>query len=343
MRSRFTKLAVPMFAATAFVAAAHAQSSYPCASDAPNPYKLVSNWATTPRPWSHPLAAAVDSKDNLWVFDRCEEGGCSGSKSSPIFELGPDGKAIKNFGAGLFVFPHAIATDKDGNVWAADGDAKNGKGMQVTKLSPDGRVLMTLGKAGQGAGSTALDTFDQPTGVAVASNGDIFVAEGHGPKFGNSRIVKFDKTGKLIKTFGKLGSGDGELKEPHAIVLDRQDRLFVADRNNGRVVIFDKDGKFIAAWKQFGRPSGLWVDQNDILYTVDSQSTNDPKSSNYNGDCKMGIRVGSVKDGKVTAYIPPPPVSDPKLQPPEGIAVDSNGTIYAAAQQQSDVKKYVKN
>jgi sugar lactone lactonase YvrE len=133
------------------------------------------------------------------------------------------------------------------------------------------------------------------------------------------------------------------LKEPHAIVLDRQDRLFVADRNNGRVVIFDKDGKFIAAWKQFGRPSGLWVDQNDMLYTVDSQSTNDPKSSNYNGDCKMGIRVGSVKDGKVTAYIPPPPVSDPKLQPPEGIAVDSNGTIYAAAQQQSDVKKYVKN
>jgi len=119
------------------------------------------------------------------------------------------------------------------------------------------------------------------------------------------------------------------LKEPHAIALDRQDRLFVADRNNARVVIFDKGGKFIAAWKQFGRPSGLWVDQEDILYTVDSQSSNDPKSPNYNGDCKMGIRVGSVKDGKVTAYIPPPPVSDPKLQPPEGITVDSHGAIYA--------------
>ena len=107
--------------------------------------------------------------------------------------------------------------------------------------------------------------------------------------------------------------------------------------------LFDKDGKFIAAWKQFGRPSGLWVDQNDMLYTVDSQSSADPKSQNYNGDCKMGIRIGSTKVGKVTAYIPPPPVSDPKLQPPEGIAVDSHGTIYAAAQQQSDVKKYVKN
>ena len=137
-------------------------------------------------------------------------------------------------------------------------------------------------------------------------------------------------------------------------MLDGQDRLFVADRNNARVVIFDKDGKFIAAWKQFGRPSGLWVDQNDMLYTVDSQSVDDPKSPNYNGDCKMGIRVGSVKDEKVTAYIPPPPVSDPKpriskagdqrvAQPPEGITVDSHGTIYAAAQQQGDVKKYVKN
>jgi hypothetical protein len=149
MRSRFTRLAVPMFTATAFVAVAHAQSSYPCANDAPNPYKLVANWETTPRPWSHPLAAAIDSKDNLWVFDRCEEGGCTGSKNAPIFQLGSDGKTIKNFGAGLFVFPHAIAADKDGNVWAADGDAKDGKGMQVTKLSPDGKVLMTLGKAGK--------------------------------------------------------------------------------------------------------------------------------------------------------------------------------------------------
>src|ERR1700704_6733378 len=156
MRSRLTILAVTMFATTAVVAAARAQSSYPCANDAPNPYKLVANWSTTPRPWSHPLAVTVDSHDNLWAFDRCEEAGCTNSKASPIFEIGPDGKTMKNFGAGLFVFPHGIAADKDGNVWAVDGDAKNGKGMQVTKLGPDGKVLMTLGKAAQGAGSAAL-------------------------------------------------------------------------------------------------------------------------------------------------------------------------------------------
>jgi hypothetical protein len=339
----FRRFVAALFATTACAGVAYGQASSPCANDAPNPYHLVQNWAQTPRPWSHPLAVTVDTKDNLWVFDRCEEAGCAASKASPIFELSADGKGMKNFGAGLFVFPHGIGTDREGNVWVADGDVKDGRGMQATKLSPEGKVLMTLGKAGQGKGGKGTDVFDQPTAVVVASNGDIFVAEGHGPSFGNSRIVKFDKNGKFIKTFGKLGSGDGEIKEPHAIAIDKQDRIFVADRNNARIDVFDKDGKFLAAWKQFGRPSGVWVDGKDMLYVVDSQSSADPKSPNYNPGCKMGLRIGSTKDGKVTAYIPPPPVTDPKLQPPEGIAVDSKGNIYAAAQQQNDVKKYVKN
>ncbi len=200
---------------------------------------------------------------------------------------------------------------------------------------------MRLGKAGQGIGSKALDTFDQPTGVAIASNGDIFVAEGHSPSFGNSRIMKFSKDGKFIKTFATLGTGDGQLKEPHAIAVDSRDRLFVADRGNARVAIFDKDGRFIAAWKPFGIPSGVAV-KNNLLYVTDSQSSIDPKSPAYNG-CKPGIRVGSSKDGKVTAYIPPPPVTDPALPPAEGVAVDSRGIIYAAANQQNDVQKYVKD
>src|SRR5215813_8651893 len=148
----------------------------------------------------------------------------------------------------------------------------------------------------------------------------------------------FTKDGKFVKTFASRGTGDGQLRSPHAIAFDSQDRLYVADRGNSRVVVFDKDGKFLAAWKQFGRPSGVWVDGNNMIYVVDSQSSADPKSPNYNQGCKMGLRIGSTKDGKVTAFIPPPPVTDPKLQPPEGIAVDSKGNIYAAAQQQNDVK-----
>jgi sugar lactone lactonase YvrE len=340
MQSSVTRLVTALLGIAAF-AAAHAQASYSCANDAPNTYRLVTGWADTPRHWAHPLALDVDAHDNLWAFDRCEEAGCAASTAAPVFQLSPSGKLIKNFGAGLFIYPHAIAADKDGNVWAVDGNVKDGRGNQVIKLGPDGKVLMRLGKAGQGIGSKALDTFDQPTGVAVASNGDIFVAEGHAPGLGNSRIMKFTKDGKFIKTFATVGSGDGQLKEPHAIAIDSRDRLFVADRRNFRVVIFDKDGHFIAAWKQFGIPSGVAV-KNDLLYVADSQSSNDPKSAAYNA-CKPGIRIGSVKDGKVTAYIPPPPVADPNMPPAEGVAVDSHGVVYAAANQQNDVKKFVKN
>lgn len=321
---------------------ARAQSSYPCTetnANLPNPYRLVENWASPPRPWSPVNAVAVDPNNNLWAVDRCETDDCV-----PVTELGPDGKTLRNFGAGLFVEPHQAAIDKDGNLWVADATAKGLKGMQVTKLSPDGRVLLKLGKPGQGAGETGLDIFDSPTGVAVASNGDIYLSEGHGEaRVNNSRIMVFSKDGTFIKTFGGWGSGDGQLRSPHAIAFDSRDRLYVADRGNSRIVVFDKDGTFLAAWKQFGRPSGVAVDKNDMLYVADSQSSETPGAANYNPGCRRGIRVGSVKDGKVMYFIPPPVPPDPKMQPPIGIVADGNGTIYAASDDQKDIKKYVKN
>src|SRR6266446_2304137 len=293
MRYAPTKLMLALLASAVMTADAYAQASYPCVNDAPNPYKLAANWAQTPRPFGPTNAVTVDSKDNVWVFDRCGDMGCSGSNLSPIYELSPTGKTMKNFGAGQFVSAHGVAVDKDGNVWAADFQAKDGKGMQVVKLSPDGKVLLKVGKAGEpGLGD---DAFNAPTGVAVLSTGEILIAEGHGSKL-----------------------------------------------NKSRVNVYDKTGKFLASWKQFGRPSGVWVDNNDMIYVADSQSAADPKEANYNGGCKMGIRVGSVKDGKVLYYIPPPPAADPKTPPPEGIAVDSKGNIYAAAVQGKDVKKYTK-
>ena len=340
MNQAQTRFPVAILAMAGFVALVQAQTST-CVNDAPNPYHLVNDWAQLPRPWAATNNVFVDAHDNVWVFDRCEDTGCAGSSVSPIWEVSPGGKVLKNFGAGMFVFPHQVVSDRDGNVWVADGQAKDGKGMQVMKLSPDGKVLMTLGKAGQGG--KGLDVFDQPTSIAIAPSGDIFVAEGHAPTFGNSRIVKFDKNGKFIMTFGHVGSGDGEFKSPHVIVFDSQGRLFVADRSNSRVDIFDQDGKFLAAWKQFGRPSGIWIDKNDTLYVSDSESADEPGKDNYNPGCKRGVRIGSVKTGKVDYFIPPPPVSDPKFPPPEGIAADSHGTIYTAAVQAKTVYKYVKN
>ena len=153
----------------------------------------------------------------------------------------------------MFVSPHKLAVDRDGYLWLAD----NG-GHQVFKLSQDGKVLLTLGKKGvAGAGP---DEFDAPTDVAVAPNGDIFVADGHsggGTATGNARIVKFDKDGKFLKTWGRKGMGAGEFDVIHTLAFDSRGRLFVGDRQNNRIQIFDQDGKFIAQWFQFGRPSGI--------------------------------------------------------------------------------------
>jgi len=340
MRAALTAFAVALLGTAGFGDAATAQDA-PCVNDAPNPYHLVSDWAHTPRAWAPTNNVFVDAKDDVWVMDRCDDKGCLNSTNSPIWELSADGKVMKNFGAGLFAFPHTVKPDAQGNIWAIDGDARGGKGDQVFKFSPDGKVMLTLGKAGQAGAGT--DVFDRPTGIAFAPNGDIFISEGHAPGFGNSRIMKFDSNGKFIKSFGHLGSGDGELKGPHVLAFDSQGRLFVADRSNSRVDIFNQDGKFLAAWKQFGRPSGIFIDRNDVLYVSDSESENAPGKDTNNPGCKRGIRVGSVKTGKVDYYIPPPPVSDPKFPPPEGVSADSHGNIYAAAVPAKSVYKYVRN
>ena len=329
-------MVLSLLASTALAGAAHAQASYPCANDLPNPYRMVADWAETPRHLAPVNAVTVDANNNFWAADRCEQQGCKA-----VFEIAPNGKTLRNFGADLFVEPHAMAVDHDGNVWVADASAKGAKGLQVTKLSPDGRVLLKLGKPGQGQGSASLDVFDSPTGVAIASNGDVFISQGHGEKQNNSRILKFTSDGKFIKSFAAWGDGDGQLRSPHAIAIDSLDRLFVADRSNNRVVVFDKDGKFLAAWKQFGRPSGIYVDGNELLYVIDSQSTDMP-GDRYNPACKRGIRVGSARDGKVLYYIPPPPPADPKWQPAIGITAGRNGDIYAASDDQMNVVKWVK-
>jgi sugar lactone lactonase YvrE len=340
MRSHIKQLTIALFATTVFVAAAQAQTG-PCINDLPNPYKQVMGWEHMPRSWAPTNNVYVDAKDNVWVMDRCMDKGCLGSEENPIWELSADGNVMKNFGGGMFAFPHTVKPDADGNIWTIDGDAKEGKGNQVFKFSPDGKVLMTLGK--KGLGGKDPDVFDRPTGIAFAPNGDIFISEGHAPTFGNSRITKFDKNGKFIKSFGHLGSGDGELKGPHVLAFDSQGRLFVADRSNSRVAIFDQDGKFLTAWKQFGRPSGIFIDKNDVLYVSDSESETAPGKDTNNPGCKRGIRVGSAKTGKVDFYIPPPIPKDAKNPPPEGVAADSHGNIYAAAVPEKSVYKYVKN
>jgi DNA-binding beta-propeller fold protein YncE len=312
-------------------AAAFAQPSYPPpnAGDLPNTYKAVLGWGQLPAgtKWGATSGVSVGPDGNIWTYERCGGNSCFGSDVDPVFELDQKtGKVLKHFGKGMFVNPHGLSVDKDGNVWVTDGDAKEGKGHQVYKFSPDGKVLMTLGKAG-GTGP-GLDVFDAPNTVLVAPSGDIFVGEGHAPTLGNSRIMKFDKNGTFIKVLASKGEGPGQVMEPHCLAMDSAGRLFVADRSNNRIQILDQDGKFIAEWKQFGRPSGVFI-KDDVLYVSDSESHPDrPGTHGYNPGCDRGFRIGSVKDGKVTAFIPNP---DGMTGGSEGVAADRDGNVYGAS------------
>jgi sugar lactone lactonase YvrE len=307
----------------------------------PNPYRTADRWFTLPagRTMGSSSAVFVAPNGHIWVAERCGVNSCADSTLPPILEFDAAGKVLKSFGAGMFLFPHGIWVDKGGNVWLTDGQGAPGKGHQVFKFSPDGKVLLTLGKAG--VAGDGPDTFNQPNAVAVAPNGDIFVSDGHSPGRGNARVLKFSPDGKPIKQWGGLGSGPGQLNVPHCLAFDSKGRLFVGDRANNRIQIFDQDGKYLDQWKQFSRPSGIFIDRNDILYVTDSEST-DRDGYGHNPGWKRGIRVGSARDGKVTAFIPDPSPGTGATSAAEGITADARGNIYAAEVGPKDVKKYVR-
>ncbi len=364
-------------------AALAAQNDVAPTNDLPNPYGSVENYFKLPegRKWGSTSAIEIDKDGRtIWVAERCAANSCLDratgemSSSDPVLHFDASGKLIKSFGAGMLIFPHGIFVDRDGNVWVTDGQdnapvpargagggrgreagagaaptapAPSGpigprpgatKGNQVYKFSPDGKVLLTLGKPG---GAAAPDYFYQPNDVLVAPNGDIFVSEGHGA--GNNRVLKFDKAGKFIKEWGKLGTAPGEFDQPHALAMDSRGRLFVGDRNNNRVQIFDQDGKFIAEWKQFSRPSGVFIDKQDNIYVADSES--ESVSRNHDG-WRRGLRIGSAKDGTVKYFIPDP---ETRKRPDfsgtsaaEGVAADAEGNVYGAEVGPQRVMKYTR-
>jgi hypothetical protein len=342
---------MPVFPAGQYPVKLPAMSLLGAHNDLPNPFQPGAHWGQLPegRKWGSTAGvyAGLDGK-TIWAIDRCGASGaggatCADSPLDPILQFDTSGKLLKSFGKGLIVSPHKITVDKDGNVWVADNGTAGGKGQQVLKFSPDGKVLMTLGKAGV-AGS-GLDEFDQPTEVAIAPNGDIFVADGHnggGTAAGNARVMKFDKNGKFIKTWGRKGMGPREFDVVHTIAFDSRGRLFAGDRQNNRIQIFDQDGKFIAQWFQFGRPSAIYIDKNDVIYVGDSESRDGRTNTGqfalpqtgygFNPGTQRGIRIGSARDGSVKYFIPDscsyPYAAGSSMA--EGVTADADGNVYGA-------------
>ena len=313
--------------------------------DLPNPYDRDETWLKMPAAKGKLGATSaidvdIDGK-SIWIARRCEVNGCFDSQVDPIMKFDQNGKFVRSFGADMMTYPHGMWVDREGNVWVSDtvsnltprrGVAPPAgtvpKGNQVLKFSPQGKLLMTLGTPGVYGKDNSH--FNQPSDVVTAQDGTIFVADGHELEDMPPRIMVFDKAGKYLREWPLCKDAGAYNSDcSHGLAMDSQGRLFVGDRGNGRIVIYDQTGKKLDEWKQFGRPSGVYIDRNDILYSADSTS------SVIGGNAYVrGVHVGDAKTGKVTAFIPDV-LGNPSPWAPlrgttgaEGVVADVAGNIY---------------
>jgi sugar lactone lactonase YvrE len=337
----------------AFTVAAAASASNAQAQTPTNPFRSNYEWGTLPdgRQWGSTSTVYPAADGNMWIAERCGANTCVGSDVDPVMLFDTEGNVIRSFGAGLIAWPHGIHVDREGNVWIADAWANGATttGHAVLKFSPMGELLMTIGTPGE-AGDPPTH-LNRPNDMLIAPNGDIFIVDSHGgwdledPQ--SSRLMKFSADGTYIKTIGETGYAPGQFLEPHALAMDSQGRLFVGDRYNNRIQIFDQEGEFIASWTQFGRPSGLYIDENDILYVADSESgpaTND-FTGQRNAGWERGIRIGDARTGWVYHFIPEQWNGNQTVNSfsgPEGVAVDREGNVYGAEVSQRRVVKHVR-
>ncbi|MFO1022088.1 MAG: peptidyl-alpha-hydroxyglycine alpha-amidating lyase family protein [Planctomycetales bacterium] len=193
---------------------------------------------------------AIDKEQRIWLFNK---------GNNPVQVYTKDGEFVRTWGEKSFVDPHHLRIDSEGNIWVADF------GLHIVqKYTPEGKLLLTLGVRGESGEDDKH--FYRPTDMAITPSGDIFVTDG----YGNRRIVHYDKEGKFVKAWGKFGSKPGEFVLPHAIALDSQGKLYVADRNSARIQIFDQSGKFLDQWSNLIMPWGLSINARDEIWVCGS-------------------------------------------------------------------------
>jgi hypothetical protein len=231
----------------------------------------------------------------------------------PIMVFDRNGKFLRGWGQNMFKTTHFLRVDRSGNVWVTDrGD------MQAFEFSPQGKLLMTLGKKGVTGGNESKDTFNGMADVAIEKNGDILIADGEGP---NTRVARFTRHGMFVQWWGGKGTGPGQFDVPHSIALDSKGRIYVADRSNNRIQIFDPAGRFLTQWTNFGTPWGVFI-KGDRIYVVDGTANN----------CLL---IASIKDGKILEKIE-------GLSNATAVSVDSKGAIYLGEVNGNNVKKLVR-
>jgi sugar lactone lactonase YvrE len=261
-------------------------------------------------------SVAFDAKGHLFVLTR-------GDKT--FFEFNPDGTFIRAFGDKLFTRSHGLRIDSEGNLWATDVG-----GHVVVKLNREGQALLTIGtrgEAGEWNEATGSRKLNQPNDVVIAANGDVFVAQGHTPgAAGDARVLKFDKAGKFITSWGGKGSGPGQFQVAHGIAIDAKGLVWVADRENQRIQVFQQDGTFVREIKYKGLPCGFDIGREHI-YMV-------------NGFAGQLLRLDL--NGKVLAAIGRPGKGPGEFGEAHMIAVSPRGEIYVADSVNAALVKFVK-
>ncbi len=263
-----------------------------------------------------PASVAFDSKGHMFVLTR-------GDKT--FFEFDKNGAFIRSFGDNLFTRSHGLRIDRDDNLWATDVGAH-----VVVKLSARGNVLLTLGTKGEAGDwneATGSHKFNQPNDIAIAPNGDVFVAQGHTPgPNGDARVLKFDKSGRFIKSWGGKGSGPGQFQVAHGIGIDRKGQLWVADRENQRIQLFTADGTFVRELKYAGLPCGFAIGRRSIFMV--------------NGFAGQLLQLDL--DGKVIAALGKPGTSLGEFGEAHMVNVSPKGEIYVADTVNATLTKFVK-
>jgi DNA-binding beta-propeller fold protein YncE len=253
---------------------------------------------------------AINSEDHIFVFHRGKH---------PLLEFDSEGKFIRSIAEDLFVTPHSIRIDKYDNLWTIDMGSH-----VVLKFNKNLELQMVFGKWNRAGEESRLyglfaHLFDKPTDVGFDSNDNIYITDG----YGNSRVMKFDRDGVFIKSWGTKGDSTGQFNIPHTIIVDKDNSIYIGDRQNQRIQIFNTDGKFLRSWDNVGYPYGLAKYQNRF-YMIDGVAGRLIELSN---EGKIIARYGNI--GKKSG----------QFDWPHMIAVDSKGNLYIAEIQNWRIQK----
>ena len=314
--------------------AQYAPASQPADPDYPRinvsvGYKVDPNWPADPPPadWETVSGVAVDRHDRIWTLNRGR---------LPVQVYSAQGKFLQAWGEGLFKAGHNLRFDHDGNVWIADALVHT-----VRKFSPEGKLLLTLGTPDEPGEDDRH--FNKPTDIAISPKGDLFVSDG----YANNRVVHFDKNGRFIKAWGRLGTKAGEFSLPHSIGIDSKGKLYVGERNNVRIQVFDQQGTSLAQWRNLILPWGIWITPKDEILVCGSSPMRWAAHKMCGLPPKDQIVIKFDTTGRVLELWSLPMSQTDAIEPGQvswlhSLAADSKGNLYVTDVKGNGVQKFIR-